>query len=134
MAVREQQGSYGPFDDKGMDFVLLENQLAVISRFEVQQRTVSYPVELHAIRVADSAFVFNPFELYVDFGHAIRARSPASKTFVVQLACDAGGYLPTNRAVDAGGYGALVINGNVGPDGGTQLIEASLEEIERLWR
>ena len=134
VADRERQESYGPFDDKGMDFVLLENELAVISRFEMQQRTVSFPVELHAIRLADCAFVFNPFELYVDFGHAIRARSHAAKTFVVQLACDAGGYLPTHRAVAAGGYGALVINGNVGPDAGIPLVEASLEEIARLWK
>jgi len=37
----------------------------------------------------------NPFELFLDYGMRIKARSKALQTFVVQLACDSSGYLPT---------------------------------------
>jgi hypothetical protein len=42
-------------------------------------------------------------------------------------------YLPTARAVKAGGYGALIANGMVGPDGGQILVEKILEMIGGLF-
>jgi hypothetical protein len=63
----------------------------------------------------------------------IVARSRAKQTFLVQFACDAGQYLPTARAVAAGGYSALIINGSVGPEGGRMLVDASVKAIEQLW-
>jgi len=123
----------GPFDNKELDFVQLENAQAVIKRFESQHHTPTFPVELHALRLGDCAFVSNPFELYLDYGQMIHARSRAKRTFAVQLACDAGGYLPTARAVTAGGYGSLIINGQVGPEGGHMLVDASVSAINRLW-
>ncbi|HSV92689.1 MAG TPA: hypothetical protein VLH81_06420, partial [Desulfobacterales bacterium] len=70
---------------------------------------------------------------YLDYGLRIRARSPAALTLHVQLCCGEGGYLPTARAVSAGGYGALVANGAVGPEGGQQLVESILETVRRLF-
>jgi len=133
VARGEARRPHGPYDDKSLDFVLLENAQAVVARFASQERTPSLPLELHAIRVGECAFILNPFELYVDFGHMLRARSVAGRTFVVELACDAAGYLPTARAAAAGGYGSLVINGKVGPDGGTALAAASVKAIAALW-
>jgi hypothetical protein len=75
----------------------------------------------------------NPFELFLDYGQMIYARSRAKRTFLVQFACDAGGYLPTARAVAAGGYSALIINGLVGPEGGRMLVDATVNAIDRLW-
>ena len=63
-----------------------------------------------------------------------------SMTFVrmrnceIQLAGDYGGYLPSERAVCGGGYGALPVNGHVGPEGGRALVEATLREIDNLWK
>ena len=61
-------------------------------------------------------------------------RSQAKRTFLVQFACDTGRYLPTARAMAAGGYSALIINGSVGPEGGRMLVEASVKAIEELWK
>ena len=75
----------------------------------------------------------SPFELYLDYGLRIRARSPATLTLHAQLSCDAAGYLPTARAVAAGGYGGLVANGLIGPEGGQLLVEYVLEAFQRLF-
>ena len=130
----EKTKQHGPFDNKELDFVQLENAQAVVTRFQTQADTPFFPVELHAVRVGDCAFVTNPFELYLDYGQMIQARSPAKHTFVVQLAGDSGGYLPTARAVAGKGYGSLIINGHVGPAGGRALSDASVQAIGKLWK
>ena len=130
---REKVQSRGPFDDKELDFVHLENALAVIRRYETQDSEPVFSMELHALRIGDCAFVTNPFELFLDYGQMICARSRAGRTFVVQFACDSGGYLPTARASAAGGYSALIINGRVGPEGGRILVDATVHAINELW-
>lgn len=130
----EKSLSHGPFDNKELNFVQLENAQALIERFETQEQCPTLTMELHALRVGECVFVFNPFELYLDFGLIIHARSCAKHTFLVQLACDVCGYLPTARSEKTGGYGSLIINGKVGSEGGRMLVEASLNAIEQLWR
>ncbi len=39
----------------------------------------------------------------------------------------------TRRAVEHGGYGALVINGEVGPDGGDMLVDETLRAMTALF-
>ncbi len=77
--------------------------------------------------------VSNPFELFLDYGLRIKARSKALQTFVVQLACDTGGYLPTAKAVTSGGYGAMAAEGLVGPEGGQALVDRTVELINGMW-
>jgi hypothetical protein len=91
-------------------------------------------MELHALRVRKVVFVTDPFELYLDFGQQIRARSLAGQTFVVQLCCGTGGYLPSARAEQLGGYGGLIINGNVGSEGGKMLVDKTVEEIAAIMK
>ena len=129
----EQRQAHGPFDNKELDFVKLENAQAVIKRYKTQDDAPKFSMELHAVRLGECAFVTNPFELYLDYGQMIQAQSAAKMTFLVQLACGDGGYLPTARAAAAGGYGSLIINGKVGPQGGRMLVEASLRAVGQLW-
>ncbi|MEI6876779.1 MAG: hypothetical protein WCL50_16810, partial [Spirochaetota bacterium] len=131
---REKLRVPGPFDDKNDDFVLMRNLEAVIRRFEVQRVDPKIAIEVHILRIGDTVLSTSPFELYVDYAMRIRARSPAKLTFHAQLSCDAAGYLPTSRAVAAGGYGALIANGMVGPEGGQILVEMILLEITRLFQ
>jgi hypothetical protein len=130
---REKLPVPGPFDDKNDDFVLMRNLEAVLRRFELQRREPCRKVELHVLRLGDTALATSPFELYLDYGLRIRARSPAAFTLHAQLSCDSTGYLPTQRAVDAGGYGALIANGDIGPEGGQMLVETILEAIGLLF-
>mgnify|MGYP006281349145 CR=1 FL=1 len=93
-----------------------------------------YSCEVHAVRLGDMALVTNPFELYLDYGCRMKAWSPAEQTAIVQLAGDVGNYLPTQKAVNGGGYGAMICNGHVGPEGGEILVERSLTLLAALWK
>lgn len=105
----------------------------VIDRFEKQTPDQTYPVELHAIRLGDIAICNNPFELFTMYGIQIKARCKAIQTFVIQLACTTGGYLPTQKAVDGGGYSAIIQSNIVGPEGGRVLVEETVNALNQLW-
>ena len=105
-----------------------------IERFDSgRQRTHPVPVEIHVLRIGDVALATSPFELYSDFGMRIKARSPAVQTVIVQLAAGDGWYLPSERAVRGGGYGAIPAVAKVGPEGGKQLVEETLQIIQELF-
>lgn len=106
---------------------------AVIKRFEKPEDTAVYPMELHVLRLGDVAIATNAFELYLDYGIQMRARSRALQTFVIQLAAGCGGYLPTERAVAGGGYSAIPESGLVGPEGGRVLVDRTVELMNGLW-
>jgi len=106
--------------------------LGVERRFELQQTQPCLPVEVHILRLGDVAFASNPFELYLDFGMQIKARSKAIQTFLVQLT-GAGTYLPTTRATTGKSYGAVPASTPIGPEGGRILVEKTLEIINDLF-
>jgi hypothetical protein len=89
------------------------------------------PAELHVIRLGDVALATNPFELYLDYGIRIKARSKAVLTFIVQLSCQHSGYLPTERAIQGGGYSADKYL--VGPEGGQVLVNETVKLINAMW-
>lgn len=107
----------------------------VVNRYQEQQTSglKPYPMELHVVRLGDVAVATNDFELYTDFATRIKGRSPATQTFVVQLA-GGGTYLPSERAVRGGGYGAIPQSNRVGPEGGQVLVERTLQAIEEMWK
>jgi hypothetical protein len=104
----------------------------VLDRFELQKTQPTMPVEVHVIRLGDMAIATNRFELYLDFAMRIKARSKAVQTFVVQLAGQ-GGYVPTERSVAGGAYGAIPESTEVGPEGGRELVEQTLKLLDALW-
>ena len=117
------------FEDNALVFV----HAGVIQRYRQQQFTEVYPIEYHVIRLGDIAIVTNPFELFLDYGNRIKARSYAEQTFIVQLCCGASGYLPTEKAEKAGHYSGYVSSGNVGHEGGDLLVRKSIKEINEMW-
>ncbi len=104
----------------------------VLKRYAAQAKDPRVPVELHVLRLGDLAMATNPFELFLDYGLRMKARSPALQTFLVQLACGTRGYLPTRRAIESRSYGAGAADNLVGPEGGQELVERTLALIERL--
>lgn len=134
----------------------------LMRRYEGQSGEKALPMELHVIRLGDIAFATNSFELFLDFGLRIKARSRAVQTFLIQLAAgvpggwystSSGGYLPSLRAVKgcpaenpselpyddgspasgARGYGAGIGSCQVGPEGGQVIVEETVKVIEELW-
>ena len=89
------------------------------------------PVELHLLRLGDVAVATNPFELFLDYGIRIKARSKAMLTLTVQLASGACGYLPTAKAVAGGGYSADKYV--VSPEGGQVLVDETVKRINAMW-
>ena len=104
----------------------------VETRFAKQQQTPFKTVELTHLRLGDLALTTNPFECYLDYGLQIKARSPAVQTFIVQLA-GGGSYLPTERAVAGGSYGAVPASTPIGPEGGQAVVEHALDALNTLW-
>ena len=88
-------------------------------------------IEVHVIRLDDVAVCSNPFELYLDYGLRIEARSKAVLTLTSQLTAGRAGYLPTPKAVKGGGYSAEVYR--VGPEGGQVLVDETVKRINQLW-
>jgi len=89
------------------------------------------PAEIHVIRLGDVAVATNPFELYLDYGIRMKARSKAALTFIVQLCCQHSGYLPTEKAIRGGGYSADKYI--VGPEGGQVLVNETVRLINAMW-
>ncbi len=104
----------------------------VRNHYETQLEEPKYYIEVHTIRIGDIAIATNPFELYLDYGIRMKARSPAIQTFVVQLA-GSGTYLPTQRSVEGRAYGAIPGSNIVGPKGGQELVEHTLRMINKMW-
>ena len=90
--------------------------------------------EVHIIRLGTVAIATNPFELFLDYGNQIKARSLAEQTFLIQLACGARGYLPTEKAEKGGHYSAFISSGSVGHVGGEQLVRETLKNINRIFK
>jgi hypothetical protein len=78
--------------------------LSVKDRYEIQKINPKVEIEIHVLRIGDIVFATNPFELYLDYGMRIKARSKAIQTFIVQLA-GSGTYLPVERSVKGGALG-----------------------------
>lgn len=104
-----------------------------IKRYREQQLSEVVPIEYHVLRLGDICLTTNPFELFLDFGNRIKARSYAKQTFIAQLCCDSLGYLPTEKAERAGHYSAYISSGNVGHEGGDLLVRDSLARINRMF-
>jgi hypothetical protein len=107
----------------------------IVRRYEMQKTEPDpqYKAKIHILRIGDVAVCTNPFELFTDFGLRIRARSNALQTISLQLTDGSGGYLPTQKAVEGGGYSAVVQSGMVGPEGGQVLVDKSVELINKMF-
>jgi hypothetical protein len=108
---------------------------AILRRYEAQKTNPKPTIDaaIHVVRIGDVAICTNSFELYVDYGIQMQARSRALQTFVVQLAGGPPSYLPIARAVAGGGYSAIIQSNEVGPEGGQVLVQRTVELIDSLW-
>ena len=129
----------------------------VIARYE-KLRTdprPMLPTDVNVLRIGDTVICTNQFELFIDYGVQIKARSKAVQTFVVQLAngsrnpeppasasefekmawhyASSNTYLPTERAMKGGGYSANAQSIIVGPEGGQVLVEETVKMINAMF-
>jgi hypothetical protein len=96
-------------------------------------KTESVPV--HAMRVANCAFVGLPGEIFVKWGFEIKKWSPAEFTFVVELANHWVGYVPTIEQAVRGGYGAMpILSRRLTTDAGQRMVDAAFVMLQELWK
>lgn len=105
-----------------------------IARYRQQQTEEIVSTEVHIIKFGDIAIATNPFELFLDYGNYIKARSYAKQTFIMQLSCGSLGYLPTEKAEKGGHYSAYISSGNVGHEGGDVLARRTVTEINKMFK
>ncbi len=115
------------------DAARLQRHLGMLKRFQQQDHVDVMPVEVHIMRLGTIAIATNPFELFLDYGNQIKARSLAEQTFLIQLANGTEGYLPTEKAEKGGHYSAFLSSGQVGHAGGEQLVRQTLQRINTLF-
>jgi hypothetical protein len=120
------------YKDITRSYQLMTRGQSVKDRFELERIQPRMPVEVHVLRIGDVVMATNPFELYLDYGIRIKARSPAVQTFLVELA-GGGTYLPTARSIAGGAYGAVPASTLIGPEGGQELVENTLRLINEVW-
>lgn len=117
----------------------------IMARYEKLSKNPNpvFRVPVNVLRLGDTAICTNQFELYTDFATQIKAQSPAVETIVVQLTnavldptdhMTGGSYLPSARAAQHGGYGAIVQSNTIGPEGGQILVEETLKTINEFWK
>ena len=115
------------------DIAKLQRHLGILGRMELQDQVDCLDTEVHVVRMGSIVFATNPFELFLDFGNQIKARSLGEQTFLVQLANGAEGYLPTEKAEKGGHYSAFLSSGLVGHAGGEMLVRQTLEDINAMF-
>ena len=104
----------------------------MVLRSKLQEKVDVVPIEVHFIRLGNIAFATNPYELFLDYGNQIKARSKASQTFLIQLSCGCYGYLPTEKAEKGSHYSAYVSSGTSGHEGGDLLVRKTVSEINDM--
>ena len=112
----------------------LHGPIGIIKRAKLQETRDIVDTEVHVIRLGSIAFASNPFELFLDYGNQIKARSLAEQSFIIQLACASEGYLPTEMAEKGGHYSAFVASGTVGHIGGEQLVRQTVQDINSMFK
>lgn len=116
------------------DAAKLQVHLGVLHRVELQEKIDVVQTEVHIVRLGNIAIATNPFELFLNYGNQMKARSLAEQTFIIQLACGAEGYLPTKKAEKGGHYSAFHASGSVGHEGGELLVRETLMDINKMFR
>ena len=136
-AVREIEYYVSKNADKDVfnyeDTAAINVHAGTINRYRTQQNKETVDTEIHIVRIGDIVLATNPFELYLDYGNYIKARSLAKQTFIMQLSCGGYSYLPTEKAVKGGHYSAYISSGNVGPEGGDILVRKTVKEINKMF-
>ncbi len=125
----QNRGKTINFDDNASIYV----HIGTVARYELQKTVKEFNNEIHIVKLGDVAIVTNPYELFLNYGNRIRARSRAKQTFIIQLACGCKGYLPTAKAEKGSHYSAYVTSGYTGKFGGEILTEETIKNINELF-
>jgi hypothetical protein len=90
--------------------------------------------EVQVLRIGEIALAGLPGEVFVEYGLKIKKESPFPRTFVIGLANDWIGYVPTARAFQEGGYEPTPARSSqLAEEAGEVIVEAALDKLNELW-
>jgi neutral ceramidase len=113
----------------GVDFTMDRvRQARAVRLGEQNGKPVS--AEVQVFRLGDVAIVGLPGEVFVELGRAIKKESPFPVTFIVELANDNIGYIPTTEAFAQGGYEPT--SSILSPGAGEKLAAKAVELLRKL--
>ena len=101
-------------------------------RFADPEHPKTEDVIVQAIRIGDQAIVSMPFEVLVEIGLEIKRKSPFPRTFLIELANGAYGYLPPPHQHALGGYETWLGTSRFEEDSSVILTRNLLEMLEML--
>jgi neutral ceramidase len=107
----------------------------IVELVEEKRERPLTPAEIQALRLDRFALVMLPGEIFVEHGLTIKLKSPAERTFVVELANGIVGYVPTREAFAGGGYEQrLGNNSKLSPFAGEMMTESALALLDSMFR
>ena len=113
---------------------LAKRMEAIIARYEHIDAYNEIETEICALRIGDTVWVSNPFELFQEYASRMIAGSKARSLWSVQLTYDAIGYFPTKEAAAAGGYSGFILSSRVDPfKAGDILVKESIALADSLF-
>ncbi|HBI45077.1 MAG TPA: hypothetical protein DDY78_19795 [Planctomycetales bacterium] len=105
--------------------------LQKIAQMRIQVLTI--PAEVQAIRIGPLGIATNGAEYFCEYGLRIKKASKHPTTWVVSLANELLGYVPTAQAFVAGGYEARTARSSkLAIDAGQLLLEGGLRALSRV--
>jgi len=90
-------------------------------------------VLIQTVRIGDLAICTLPFEVFVEIGLELKAKSPAADTFVVSFGNGGYGYLPTPEQHQFGGYETWLTTNKVQKDASVILVDNLLEMLGEMF-
>jgi hypothetical protein len=85
--------------------------------------------EVQVLTMGDQAFVGIPGELFSELGMEVIEKSPFPSTYIVQLANQNIGYIPTKKAFEEGGYEPTCAT--IAPGGGELIVQKALNLLNQ---
>jgi hypothetical protein len=89
-------------------------------------------VPLQAVRIGDAVLLAIPFEVFVEIGLELKARSPFPDTFTISQANGSYGYLPTVEHHELGGYETWLGTNKVEVRAAPKIVDALVEMLAGL--
>ncbi len=105
-----------------------------VIRFSDPEFPPTENVIIQAFRIGDQAIVSMPFEVLVEIGLEIKQKSPAPRTFLIELANGSYGYLPPPNQVELGGYETWLGTSRFEKHSSGVLVKELLEMLGELWK
>jgi hypothetical protein len=100
---------------------------------EERRKTPKIPCEVQALRIGPLGIATNGSEYFCEHGLRIKKASPLQPTWVVSLANEYIGYVPTAQAFVGGGYEPRTARSSkMSIDTGQRLLEAALKALGRV--